>query len=52
MICTQIFEMINMGIVVLDKELMVTKWNRWMETHSEIRAEQIIDIPYLNSIRN
>ena len=32
MICTQIFEMINMGIVVLDKELMVTKWNRWMET--------------------
>lgn len=42
MICAQIFEMINVGIVVLDKELKVTKWNRWMETHSEIRAEQII----------
>jgi len=42
MIFAQIFDMINVGIVVLDKELMVTKWNRWMETHSEIRAEQII----------
>lgn len=42
MIYAQIFEMINVGIVVMDKELMVTKWNRWMETHSEIKAEQII----------
>lgn len=42
MIFAQIFEIINVGIVVLDKELIVTKWNRWMETHSEIRAEQII----------
>jgi diguanylate cyclase (GGDEF)-like protein len=42
MIFAQIFDMINVGIVVLDKELMVIKWNRWMETHSEIKAEQII----------
>ncbi len=42
MICAQIFEMINVGIVVLDKELKVNKWNRWMETHSKIRAEQIV----------
>lgn len=42
MICTQIIDMISVGIVVLDKELKVKKWNRWMKIHSQITPEQII----------
>jgi diguanylate cyclase (GGDEF)-like protein len=42
MIYTQIFEVINIGIVVLDKELKIYKWNRWMEHHSKIPSVQIV----------
>lgn len=42
MICAQIFNMISVGIVVIDKEFKVEKWNRWMETHSKIAPEKII----------
>ena len=38
----QIFNTINLGLVVLDRELTVTCWNRWMELHSDIPAEGII----------
>lgn len=38
----QIFNTINLGLVVLDRELTVTCWNRWMELHSDIPAEEII----------
>jgi diguanylate cyclase (GGDEF)-like protein len=38
----QIFESVNMGLVVLDRELKVRHWNRWMESHSAIPAEQIV----------
>ena len=30
MIFSQISDMINMGLVVLDKDLKVHFWNRWM----------------------
>ena len=42
MIFAQIFEMINTGIVILDKDLKVYKWNQWMEIHSKIPTDQII----------
>ncbi len=42
MIYSQIFEMINVGIAVLDKELKVIKWNRWMANHSKITSDQIV----------
>lgn len=38
----QIFESVNMGLVVLDRTLTVRYWNRWMESHSGISAEKII----------
>lgn len=41
MIFAQIFDMVSVGIVILDKELKVIKWNRWMEIHSKIKSEQI-----------
>lgn len=42
MIFNQIFEMVNVGIVILDKDLKVYKWNRWMEIHSNIKPDSII----------
>lgn len=41
MIFSQIFDMVNIGLVILDKDLRVYKWNRWMESHSGISASQI-----------
>ncbi len=42
MIFTQLFDMIDTGLVVLDKDLKVYKWNHWMELHSRITADKII----------
>ncbi len=44
----QIFDTINLGLVVLDRQLNVTAWNRWMELHSGIRSEKVIDQPVCN----
>ena len=43
MIFSQIFENINIGLVVLDREMKVYKWNRWMEMNSGISTEDITD---------
>ena len=43
MIFEQIFNVINVGIIVLDRDLRITYWNRWMELHSGINSEQIVD---------
>ena len=41
MILEQILETLNLGIVVLDSDLNVKHWNRWMVLHSEIPGELI-----------
>ena len=41
MIFSQIFDIINIGLVILDKEMNVFKWNRWMEVNSGISADEI-----------
>jgi diguanylate cyclase (GGDEF)-like protein/PAS domain S-box-containing protein len=41
MIFSQISDMINMGLVVLDEDLKVHFWNRWMALHSGIDSEKI-----------
>jgi len=38
----QIFETINLGLVILDRELKVTGWNRWMELHSGITSAEVM----------
>jgi len=45
MIFSQIFDMVNIGLVVLEPDLNVYKWNRWMELHSGITSDQIIGKP-------
>ncbi|MFP4306571.1 MAG: diguanylate cyclase [Desulfococcaceae bacterium] len=48
----QLFDMIDIGIVVLDLRLAVCRWNRWMEIHSGISAEEIIGRPAFDFFPN
>ena len=42
MIFNQLFDLLDNGIVILDSNLIVYKWNKWMELHSKIHADEII----------
>lgn len=41
----QLFDMIDIGLVVLDLQFNVCRWNRWMEIHSGIAAADIVGQP-------
>jgi len=41
MMLQQIFDAINLGIVIIDRDFRVQGWNRWMEVHSGISADEI-----------
>jgi len=41
MISDQIFNMIDVGLLVLDNKFRVRYWNRWMASHSGISANDI-----------
>jgi len=34
--------MIDLGLVILDRDMTVLRWNRWMESKSEITRDQIV----------
>ncbi|MDD2897652.1 MAG: diguanylate cyclase [Desulfuromonadaceae bacterium] len=38
----QIIETIDLGLIVLDRGMVVRGWNRWMEIHSGVSAQEII----------
>ena len=42
---TQILDTVNIGLVILDRDLNVQYWNRWMSIHSIIAADTIIGTP-------
>jgi len=42
---TQIFDTVNFGLVVLDRDIKIQYWNRWMAMHSGIPTDQIIGEP-------
>jgi diguanylate cyclase (GGDEF)-like protein len=48
MILNQFFNALNLGVVILDRDLKVHRWNRWMEIHSGISDKDIIDSPILD----
>lgn len=48
----QIFEMINIGTVILNKEFKVEHWNRWMEAHSGIPSDKIVGTSILQHFPN
>lgn len=39
---SQLFDTVNIGLVVLDGELKVRYWNRWMEHYSGVPGERIV----------
>jgi len=41
----QIFDTINLGLVILDRDLKVRHWNRWMARCSKIAPEAILGRP-------
>ena len=43
----QVFDLINIGVVILDMDLKVVYWNRWMEIHGGIKAKEIVGISLL-----
>jgi diguanylate cyclase (GGDEF)-like protein len=42
MIFFQMFDMVDIGLVILDPDLRVRHWNRWMQLHSGIDADKIV----------
>lgn len=42
---TQVFDSLNLGIVLLAKDFTVLHWNQWMEIHSEISRKSILGRP-------
>lgn len=39
---SQIFNIVNIGLVVIDDTFKVTQWNRWMSANSGVEAEDVI----------
>lgn len=48
----QILDAVNQGIVILSREYKVLEWNRWMEIHSGISREKIVDTSVFNHYPN
>ncbi len=44
--------MVDIGLVILDKELRICHWNRWMQLHSGIYADKIVGSRVFDSFPN
>jgi diguanylate cyclase (GGDEF)-like protein len=49
MIHQQIFNAINLGIIILDRDLKIQEWNRWMDVHSGRTAESLKNVSILEA---
>lgn len=55
MILEQIFNAINLGIIIIDRDLKLLEWNRWMEVNSGRTADSVKNLsilevfPHLNN---
>jgi len=38
----QIIQSLNLGIVILDRDLRIVFWNRWLEEHSRLTAQKVV----------
>ncbi len=46
---SQLFDTVNIGLVVLDRDLNVRYWNRWMEIYSGLPSERIVGASLFDS---
>ncbi len=44
----QIFETVNIGLVILDRNLNIRTWNRWLAIHSGMTEEKVVGYPILS----
>ena len=42
MIAQQVFDMVNAGIITLNKDLEITDWNKWIEYRSELTKDKVL----------
>jgi len=42
LIFSQVFDVVDIGLIVLDKDLRICHWNRWMQLQSGIEPDKII----------
>lgn len=42
MIDSQIIDMVDMGIIILDRELNITDWNKWVEYRSDFSSQEVM----------
>ena len=52
MIFSQIFDTVDIGLVILDKDLRIRHWNRWMQLHSGIDPDKITGSIVINAFPN
>ncbi len=52
MIFFQVFDMVDIGLVILDKDLRIRHWNRWMQLHSGIDSDKIKGSIVFNTFPN
>jgi len=52
MILQQIFNAINLGIIILDRDLKIQEWNRWMDVHSGRPADSVKNVSILEAYPN
>lgn len=48
----QVFDMVDIGLVVLDRDMRIRFWNHWMQLHSNISPEKIIGSPVCDVFPN
>jgi signal transduction histidine kinase/DNA-binding response OmpR family regulator len=48
----QVFNIVNIGLVTLDRDLRVSQWNNWMEVHSGIDHDEIVGTSILDFFPN
>jgi diguanylate cyclase len=49
MILQQIFNAINLGIIIIDRDLKIQEWNQWMDVHSGKPADSVKNISILDA---
>lgn len=49
---SQVFDMLNMGMVIVDRDLRVRYWNNWMSMHSGINREKVVGFNLLDAFPN
>jgi diguanylate cyclase (GGDEF)-like protein len=48
----QVFDMVDIGLIILDRDLRVRHWNRWMQLHSGIYPDKIVGSPVFDIFPN